>query len=68
MEQDPYVLPNGRAYGLKRLVGPADPTKRGAAYEKWLVEQTKSMLEGEVKDPTTGEVFQGKDMKRVYIT
>ena len=53
VENDPVILPNGRVYGRDRLM-----------------EMTAKMgLEpGQVKDPTTGEVFDVAEVKKVYIS
>ncbi|KAJ5812541.1 hypothetical protein N7474_008842 [Penicillium riverlandense] len=51
--EDPIVLPNGRVYGQARLM---EMSKKIGAVES-----------GKVKDPTTGEVFDENEMKRVYI-
>ncbi|ODM23566.1 Protein fyv10 [Aspergillus cristatus] len=53
IESDPIVLPNGRVYGQERLL---DMNKKVGCIEA-----------GTIKDPTTGEVFEESDMKRVYI-
>lgn len=53
IESDPIVLPNGRVYGQERLL---DMNKKVGYVEA-----------GTIKDPTTGEVFEEGDMKRVYI-
>ncbi|KAL3445182.1 protein fyv10 [Aspergillus insuetus] len=53
VESDPIVLPNGRIYGVHRLL---DMSKKVGSLEA-----------GKVKDPTTGEVFDESDMKKVYI-
>lgn len=53
VESDPIVLPNGRVYGQERLL---DMSKKLGSVET-----------GKIKDPTTGEVFDENDMKRVYI-
>ncbi|KAL2859755.1 protein fyv10 [Aspergillus pseudodeflectus] len=53
VESDPIVLPNGRIYGLHRLL---DMSKKVGSLEA-----------GKVKDPTTGEIFDESDMKKVYI-
>ncbi|KAJ5320534.1 hypothetical protein PENANT_c033G11250 [Penicillium antarcticum] len=53
VESDPIVLPNGRVYGQQRLIEIS--TKMG------------SVEAGKVKDPTTGEVFDESEMKKVYI-
>lgn len=53
VESDPIVLPNGRVYGQERLL---DMSKKIGSVET-----------GKIKDPTTGEVFDENDMKRVYI-
>lgn len=54
VESDPIVLPNGRVYGQERLL---ELSKKVGCVEV-----------GKVKDPTTGEVFEESEMKRVYIT
>lgn len=53
VESDPIVLPNGRVYGKQRLIDIS--TKMG------------SVESGKVKDPTTGEVYNETEMKKVYI-
>ncbi|KAJ5693358.1 hypothetical protein N7462_002781 [Penicillium macrosclerotiorum] len=53
VEGDPIVLPNGRVYGKARLL---DISKNLGNVEA-----------GKVKDPTTGEVFEETEMKKVYI-
>ncbi|PWY85673.1 hypothetical protein BO94DRAFT_557097 [Aspergillus sclerotioniger CBS 115572] len=53
VESDPIVLPNGRIYGQQRLL---EMSKKVGCVEA-----------GKVKDPTTGEVFNESDMKKVYI-
>ncbi|KAJ6171657.1 hypothetical protein N7470_000724 [Penicillium chermesinum] len=53
VEADPIVLPNGRVYGKARLL---DISRNLGAVEA-----------GKVKDPTTGEVFDEEEMKKVYI-
>jgi macrophage erythroblast attacher len=53
VEGDAIVLPNGRVYGKARLL---EISKNLGAVET-----------GKVKDPTTGEVFDESDMKKVYI-
>lgn len=53
VESDPIVLPNGRVYGQQRLL---EMSKKVGGVEP-----------GTVKDPTTGEVFDEVDMKKVYI-
>ncbi|KAL4917922.1 CTLH/CRA C-terminal to lish motif domain-containing protein [Aspergillus aurantiobrunneus] len=53
VESDPIVLPNGRIYGLHRLL---DMSKK-----------LSSLQAGKVKDPTTGEVFDEGDLKKVYV-
>ncbi|MCJ1386873.1 GID complex subunit containing RING finger motif [Xylographa soralifera] len=53
VENDPVVLPNGRIYGRDRLMQMS----------------AKIGLEnGEVKDPTTGEIFEGTMVRKVYIS
>ncbi|KAJ6123603.1 hypothetical protein N7471_010920 [Penicillium samsonianum] len=53
VESDPIVLPNGRVYGKQRLVE--------------ISRKMGSVESGNVKDPTTGEVFHEGEMKKVYI-
>ncbi|KAL4868492.1 hypothetical protein BDV12DRAFT_101602 [Aspergillus spectabilis] len=53
VESDPVVLPNGRVYGLHRLL---DMSKKVGSLEA-----------GKIKDPTTGEVYGESDLKKVYI-
>jgi macrophage erythroblast attacher len=53
VESDPIVLPNGRVYGQERLL---EMGKKIGGVEA-----------GKVKDPTTGDVFDESDMKKVYI-
>ncbi|KAF7592607.1 GID complex subunit containing RING finger motif [Aspergillus hancockii] len=53
VESDPIVLPNGRIYGQQRLL---EMSKKVGCVEV-----------GKVKDPTTGEVFEESEMKKVYI-
>ncbi|KAJ5539160.1 hypothetical protein N7513_007492 [Penicillium frequentans] len=53
VEGDAIVLPNGRVYGKARLL---EISKNLGAVEA-----------GKVKDPTTGEVFDESEMKKVYI-
>ncbi|KAJ5765587.1 hypothetical protein N7520_005146 [Penicillium odoratum] len=53
VEGDAIVLPNGRVYGKARLLG---------------ISKNLGVVEtGKVKDPTTGEVFDESEMKKVYI-
>ncbi|MCJ1288402.1 GID complex subunit containing RING finger motif [Xylographa opegraphella] len=53
VENDPVVLPNGRIYGRERLMQMS----------------AKIGLEnGKVKDPTTGEIFEGTKVRKVYIS
>jgi macrophage erythroblast attacher len=54
VESDPIVLPNGRIYGRQRLLEMG--RKVGFAGE------------AKIKDPTTGEVFEESEMKKVYIS
>ncbi|KAI1854499.1 hypothetical protein JX265_007632 [Neoarthrinium moseri] len=53
VEHDLVLLPNGRAYGRERL----DDYARKAG-----------LLDGQVKDLRTGEVFSEERLKKVYIT
>ena len=56
VESDPVVLPNGRIYGQQRLL----------EMGRKIVGSTEAAA-NKVKDPTTGEVFDIKDMKKVFI-
>ncbi|RAK72470.1 FYV10 family protein [Aspergillus fijiensis CBS 313.89] len=53
VESDPIVLPNGRIYGQQRLME--------------LSKNVGCVDSGKVKDPTTGEIFDEGEMKKVYI-
>ena len=53
VDHDPIVLPNGRIYGKERLL---EMSRKAGSLEA-----------GKVKDPTTGEVFDESEMKKVYI-
>ncbi|MCJ1373582.1 GID complex subunit containing RING finger motif [Loxospora ochrophaea] len=53
VENDPVVLPNGRIYGRDRLMQMS--AKAG-------------LDEGEVKDPTTGDIFDESKVRKVYIS
>ncbi|KAL4942855.1 hypothetical protein BDV06DRAFT_221791 [Aspergillus oleicola] len=53
VESDPIVLPNGRVYGLHRLLE--------------MSKKLSSVEAGKVKDPITGEIYDESDMKKVYI-
>ncbi|KAE8148219.1 CTLH/CRA C-terminal to lish motif domain-containing protein [Aspergillus avenaceus] len=53
VESDPIVLPNGRIYGQQRLL------KMG--------KKAGCVGTGKIKDPTTGELFEEGEMKKVYI-
>ncbi|KAJ5081003.1 hypothetical protein N7456_013713 [Penicillium angulare] len=53
VEGDAIVLPNGRVYGKSRLM---EISKNLGAVQT-----------GQVKDPTTGEVYDEDDMQKVYI-
>lgn len=52
VESDPIVLPNGRIYGKERLL---------------TISKNTGSESGKVKDPTTGDVFDESEMKKVYI-
>ncbi|KAI9817299.1 MAG: GID complex subunit containing RING finger motif [Thelocarpon impressellum] len=54
VEPDPVVLPNGRVYGRERL--------------QLLGGSGKGDGLGRVRDPMTGEVFGGEDVRKVYIS
>lgn len=53
VENDSIVLPNGRIYGLHRLL---DMSRKLSSVEA-----------GKVKDPITGEIYDESDLKKVYI-
>jgi len=53
VESDAIVLPNGRVYGKSRLLQ--------------MSKNVGSVEAGQVKDPTTGEIFSESEMKKVYI-
>ncbi|KAI9677536.1 MAG: GID complex subunit containing RING finger motif [Caeruleum heppii] len=53
VENDPIVLPNGRIYGRERLLRMS--AKVGVS-------------DGQVKDPTTGAVFDAAEVRKVYIS
>lgn len=55
VENDPIVLPNGRIYGRQRLL----------EISRKIFGPTETA--SRVKDPTTGEVFDMEDMKKVFI-
>ena len=54
VENDPIMLPNGRIYGRERLL----EMGRNVGF----------IGEGKVRDPTTGDVFEESEMKKVYIS
>jgi macrophage erythroblast attacher len=58
VESDPIVLPNGRIYGRARLEDLQRKLQGGAA----------EVAGGDVRDPTTGEVFQKDEIRKVYIS
>ncbi|MCJ1361510.1 GID complex subunit containing RING finger motif [Acarospora aff. strigata] len=53
VESDPIVLPNGRIYGRERLLQ---------------MSAKVGLQEGQVKDPTTQEVFDASKIRKVYIS
>lgn len=53
VESDPIVLPNGRIYGQQRLL---EISKKVGSAEA-----------NKVKDPTTGEIFDQSEIKKVFI-
>jgi macrophage erythroblast attacher len=53
VESDPIILPNGRIYGRERLLE--------------MSRKVGFVGEGKVKDPTTGDVFDEREMKKIYI-
>ena len=53
VENDPVLLPNGRIYGRHRLE---------------MMSEKVGVLEGQVKDPTTGETFSKETIQKVYIS
>jgi macrophage erythroblast attacher len=58
VESDPIVLPNGRIYGRKGLED----------LQRKLIGGVGEVKDGELRDPTTGEVFQWNEVKKVYIS
>ncbi|MCJ1472874.1 GID complex subunit containing RING finger motif [Lambiella insularis] len=52
VENDPVVLPNGRIYGRDRLMQ---------------MSAKVGLENGQVKDPTTGEIFGSTEVRKVYI-
>lgn len=58
VENDPIVLPNGRVYGREKLED----------LQRKLVGGVGGVGEGEVRDPTTGEVFGWGEVRKVYIS
>ncbi|MCJ1260163.1 GID complex subunit containing RING finger motif [Lobaria immixta] len=53
VENDPVVLPNNRVYGRDRLLQMRDKLGLGP---------------GQVKDPTTSEIFEESKIRKVYIS
>jgi macrophage erythroblast attacher len=53
VENDPIVLPNGRIYGRDRLLQ---------------MSAKVGLPDGQVKDPTTQEVFDASMIRKVYIS
>lgn len=53
VENDPVVLPNNRVYGRDRLLQMRDKLGLGP---------------GQVKDPTTSEIFDESKIRKVYIS
>ncbi|KAL8782871.1 MAG: hypothetical protein Q9213_005048 [Squamulea squamosa] len=53
VEQDPVVLPNGRVYGRDRLLE---------------LSAKVGLEEGKVKDPTTLEVFDASQVRKIFIS
>ena len=58
VENDPIVLPNGRIYGRDRL----------EELQRKLEGGLGEIGDGEVRDPTTGEVFDWAEVRKVYIS
>lgn len=58
VENDPIVLPNGRIYGRATLEDLQRKLQGGVGEIKG----------GDVRDPTTGEIFQWDEVKKVYIS
>jgi macrophage erythroblast attacher len=58
VEQDPIVLPNGRIYGRRRLEDLQRKLEGGVG----------EVGGGKVRDPTTGEVFEWEEVRKVYIS
>ena len=53
VENDPVVLPNGRVYGRDRLLE---------------VSAKVGLVPGLVKDPTTAQIFEADEVRKVYIS
>ncbi|KAI9721437.1 MAG: GID complex subunit containing RING finger motif [Candelaria pacifica] len=53
VENDPVVLPNGRVYGRHRLLQ---------------ISSQIGVPTGQVRDPTTGELFEESKIRKVYIS
>ncbi|KAL9007243.1 MAG: hypothetical protein Q9188_000046 [Gyalolechia gomerana] len=53
VEHDPIVLPNGRVYGRERLLE---------------MSAKVGLEEGKVKDPTTSEIFEASEIRKVFIS
>ncbi len=53
VESDPIVLPNGRIYGRERLLQ---------------MSAKVGLPDGQVRDPTTQEVFDASKIRKVYIS
>jgi macrophage erythroblast attacher len=58
VESDPIVLPNGRIYGRERLED----------LQRKLLGGVGEVRGCDVRDPTTGEVFQWDEVRKVYIS
>ena len=58
VEEEPVVLPNGRIYGRRRL----------EELQRKLEGGVGEVAEEEVRDPTTGEIYQWEDVRKVYIS
>ncbi|KAL8945372.1 MAG: hypothetical protein Q9211_000142 [Gyalolechia sp. 1 TL-2023] len=53
VEHNPIVLPNGRVYGRERLLE---------------MSAKVGLEEGKVKDPTTSEMFEASEIRKVFIS
>lgn len=68
VESDAVVLPNNRIYGRARLEELQRKILRAAGGNGGMIDEDMIGAHGEVQDPTTGEVFDWEEVKKVYIT